>query len=342
VLATLRPGRVGYIPPLRQHGVDHRLLVASMDVGSQRFGYLVIAETSGRFGPLDEAVARRAARTVALERSRGRLEDDREWHAVEALTGSLIRGEHLEISARAQALGVALDVPRAVCLLAARDGDMPGDLALRHVAHLLTDKESPSAVLAAWSGSDVALIVGVPRDLPTRGAVAWVKARFRGALASLSPDRQLCVAISTIVDGPRDDARAHREAQQVLRCVREHLSDVSAGVLASDDLGVARLLLATAGREEAQRFAGDALGLLLNERSVKSEELLITLDSFLRHGRSVRDCASELGVHPNTVRYRLTSIERQTHLAVSTDDDAYMTAQIAMVVARLGGRLGCL
>ena len=35
-------------------------------------------------------------------------------------------------------------------------------------------------------------------------------------------------------------------------------------------------------------------------------------------------------MHPNTVRYRLTSIEKQTHLAVITDDSDYMAAQIAM------------
>jgi DNA-binding PucR family transcriptional regulator len=116
--------------------------------------------------------------------------------------------------------------------------------------------------------------------------------------------------------------------------MREHLSDAGPSVLAADDLGAARLMLASASREEAREFARDTFGPLL-ERTVKSEELLGTLETFLRRGRNVRECADELGVHPNTVRYRLTGIERLTGLSVTTDDSDYLTAQIAMTVVRL-------
>jgi DNA-binding PucR family transcriptional regulator len=44
-----------------------------------------------------------------------------------------------------------------------------------------------------------------------------------------------------------------------------------------------------------------------------------------------------LGVHRNTVRYRLGNIERMTRLAVTTDEDDYLTAQLAVHVLRLHG-----
>jgi DNA-binding PucR family transcriptional regulator len=53
----------------------------------------------------------------------------------------------------------------------------------------------------------------------------------------------------------------------------------------------------------------------------------------------VRRAAELLDVHPNTVRYRLANIERITGLAVTTDDHAYLTAQMALLVLRLSGRL---
>jgi sugar diacid utilization regulator len=338
-LESLHPGRVQYLQPLRQFGIDHRLLITPIDLNSERQGYVVVAETGGRFGPLDEAIVRRAAHNIALERSRSRLENDLEWHAVEAFTGSLVRGENQDIEARARSLGVDLEASRVVCLLTTRDASTPVRVTPQQVAQLLTDQDSPSAALACWSGTSIALILELPHDLDSRTALEWVTKRFADVLATLSPYGQLCAAISTVVHARGSDQRGHREAEQVLKCIRAHLSDASPGILTADDLGVARLLLASTHHEEAHQFACDALGSLLNEQKTKSEELLSTLESFLRLGRNVRACADELGVHPNTVRYRLTSIERQTQLSVTTDDSDYMTAQIAMTIVRLSGRL---
>ncbi|HVE23761.1 MAG TPA: helix-turn-helix domain-containing protein, partial [Sporichthya sp.] len=66
---------------------------------------------------------------------------------------------------------------------------------------------------------------------------------------------------------------------------------------------------------------------------------LVTLNAFLQCGRGVRRAADLLGVHPNTVRYRLANVEKLTGLQVTTDDDAYLTAQMAVLVLRLSGRL---
>jgi sugar diacid utilization regulator len=337
-LHDLRPGCPQYVQPLPGLGIGCRLLISAIGLGGQRQGYLVVAEVAGQFGQLDEVIARRAAHNIALDRFRIRLDQDMEWHAIEALVGSLIRGEHEEIEARSRSLGVDLTSRRVVCVVAARDGGTIARLSPRQVAHLLTDQESPSAALAAWSGADIALILEVPPRLDAAGAVGWVRNRLTAVLKTLSPDERLHAAISTIVDTVKDDHRAHREARQVLKCMREHLPDAGPSVLAADDIGVARLLLSSASREEARQFARDTFGPLLREHSGKYDELLATLDAFLRRGRNVRDCADELGVHPNTVRYRLSGIERLTGLALTTDDSDYLGAQIAMTVVRLADR----
>jgi sugar diacid utilization regulator len=337
VIQNLRPDRPQYIQPLPQLGICHRLLVSAIDLNRQRQGYLVVAEATGHFGQLDEVIVRRAAHNIALDRSHSLLDQDMEWQAIEALVGSLIRGEYHDIEARTRSLGVEIAGRRAVCLVTARDGSAMTRISPRQVAHLLTDREAPSAALAAWSASDIALILEVPKHLDNAGAIGWLRSRLSTVLKTVSPDERLCAAISTLIDSPSGDHRAYREAQQVLKCMREHLSDAGPSVLAADDLGAARLLLASASREEALQFARDTFGPLL-QSAVKSEELLITLESFLRQGRNVRESADELGVHPNTVRYRLASIERLTGLCVTTDDNDYLTAQIAMTVVRLSTR----
>lgn len=333
VVASLQCGSTGRIDAPG----GRSFLVAPIDVEAGRHGYVVVAgRTGARFGPLDEVIVRRAAHSIALERSRQGFEDENEWQAIEAFTGSLIRGEHVDLAERARSLGVRLDVPRTVCLLAARKaGDSVGRLTPQVVARLMTDRESPSAVLAAWSGTDIALVVEVPGALDDREAVNWVRTRLVETIDRLGPV-EFYGAVSGVVREPTQDVRAHREANQVLRCMREHLSDPAEVVLVAPELGAARMLLATAGYAEAQRMARDALGALL-EDTAKSAELLVTLDAFVRSGRNVRTCATRLGVHPNTVRYRLTNIEKKTGLSVTTDADDYLTAQLAALTMRLHG-----
>jgi DNA-binding PucR family transcriptional regulator len=124
----------------------------------------------------------------------------------------------------------------------------------------------------------------------------------------------------------------------VLNTMRKHLAVPGDQVLAVDDLGAGRLLLASTDAAEAWRFGVDALGPLLGEDE-RSRELLETLDAFLESGRSVRRAARLLGVHTNTVRYRMAGVEKLTGLDVATDSQSQLTAQLAILVLRLDGQL---
>jgi len=107
-------------------------------------------------------------------------------------------------------------------------------------------------------------------------------------------------------------------------------------VLSADDLGAGRLLLATSNPAEVERFAEDTLGPLLDGGDT---DLLKTLDVFFENGRSIRRAATALDVHENTIRYRLGRIEDALGLSVATGADAQLTAQLALLVLRLQGRI---
>jgi hypothetical protein len=53
----------------------------------------------------------------------------------------------------------------------------------------------------------------------------------------------------------------------------------------------------------------------------------------------VRCCAHALGVHENTVRYRLARVERLTGLCVCADASDQLTVQLGLLVLRLEDRL---
>jgi hypothetical protein len=54
---------------------------------------------------------------------------------------------------------------------------------------------------------------------------------------------------------------------------------------------------------------------------------------------SIRRCAACLGVHENTIRYRLARIEELTGLGVTHDPDAALGARLSLLVLMLQGRL---
>lgn len=339
LLSELRPGRPRVVGPYPKLGLAHRLMVAEIGNEGECWGYVVVAEPPGRFAALDVAIVRRAAHNIGLERSRARRESDIEWQTVEAFTGSLIRGEEVAVEERARALGINLNAARVVCLIGGRGGDALPDLTPRALARLMTATDAPSTVLATPSGNDIALVVEVPHEMSETDAVGWVRVQGELARAELPYAEPLYVAISTVVGRPGDDVAAHAQARQVLQAMRTHAQTTGDLVLAAGDLGAGRLLLASADQDEAQRFARETFGRLLDKPTSKHEELLHTLNAFLQTGRNVRRAAELVGVHPNTVRYRLTNIERMTGLAVTTDDDAYLAAQMALLVLRLSGRL---
>ncbi len=66
------------------------------------------------------------------------------------------------------------------------------------------------------------------------------------------------------------------------------------------------------------------------------EETLATLSAYLSAGSSLEATARTLFVHPNTVRYRLRSVEELTGLTPTNPRDA-LTLRLALVLGRLEG-----
>jgi DNA-binding PucR family transcriptional regulator len=66
-------------------------------------------------------------------------------------------------------------------------------------------------------------------------------------------------------------------------------------------------------------------------------DLLQTLRVFFDSSRSVRRSAERLGVHENTIRYRLARVEEHTGLAVASSSEDQLTMQLALLILRLIG-----
>lgn len=332
--------RGGVIGPFPGAGLAQRFLLVPVTMRQQSWGHLVVMEWGERFASLDLHVALRAATNIALELAAEQRAVEAEWDARASLAADLVRGNRdlRSLERRAEYLSIDLAAPRVLCLITT-DGEGGGRLPSgSEISRALEETSGERSVLAAGVAEGVVALLELDRGVSTLEAVASARADVERALARLGGEAQLTAAISTRCATSEDYVRAYGEAQQVMSCLRTFADDGPTGVLSADELGPGRLFLASTDRHEADRFARDALGALLDGED--TSELLRTLYVFFECARSVRRAAPTLGVHENTIRYRLARIEELTGLSVAADATDQLTAQLALLILRLGGLLG--
>ena len=101
------------------------------------------------------------------------------------------------------------------------------------------------------------------------------------------------------------------------------------------ELGTLRLVVNGDRADVALRFAEQCLGPLRRSDAASRGELVETLRAYLASGAQIRTTAKTLGVHENTVRYRLGRVEHVTGLDMRRFD-ALLAVQLAFQVDGLG------
>lgn len=313
-----------------------RMLAAPITVGNDAWGYLVVIEHGGWFNAHDRIVSRRAGTIVALEMSAERRAADAEMRAQETLARDLIVGtdDPASLLRRAHFHGLHLTAPHVVMLFATAERQKP--LAPNRVFKALQESHPERNPLVVGVEEGVAAVIELAGEGEADG-IEEAKAIAADALATLSAKGMASAAISGICDEATQYPSSFREAQQVSRCISVFCPPDSYRVLASADIGAARLLLSGTSKDDAERFARDTLGELLDPGL---EDLLATVQMFFATSRSVRRSAELLAVHENTIRYRLGRIHEITHLDVAADADDQLTLQLALLILRLVGRIG--
>lgn len=340
-ISGLKAKRPSVIGPIPSAGLPHRFMVTPVTLHDDNWGYLVITAQKTQFNALDTIVARRASTIIALELTAEQRAADAEVHSRGALARDLIYGTDgaVSLTKRANFHGMDLSRPHVVCLITrGREGRRRPPSARRLALALrATDPNLQSCVSSVTNG--VAAVVEVPDGASTRVMVASAKKRLAAAAEeSGSGGDCLSIAISTVCRNVDSFAAAFDEARQVSKCAAT-LSDDDAPILAADDLGAGRLLLATPDGEETKRFADETLGPLTDADDPAMVTLLATMGAFYTHARSIRQSAASLEVHENTIRYRLGRIEEVTGLDLASDADDQLAGQMALLVLRLQGRM---
>jgi DNA-binding PucR family transcriptional regulator len=310
------PSRPVVIQANPNAGLARRHVLMPVRRGEQTFAWLVVAEVPTRFVNGDLAIIERAAFHLASEYSVQRRVARASWNARAAL-------------ASAEYLGIRVDAARVLVYLMDSGEQLLNE---EDVADQLA-RELGVEVLGSRGSEGTILLVEAPDDVPPVTMVSRVKESLTAVMARLG--RPQAVAGVSSVTRPDGLRRAYRESREVALCV-DRFAGSATRIITVDDLGPARLFVANSDVNAVRRYVRDVLGALLDGRPGRAD-LLRTLQCFFDTGRSVRESASRLGIHENTVRLRLNKIYELTGLDVAANSNDQLSAQTALLVLRLEG-----
>jgi sugar diacid utilization regulator len=325
----------GIIGPLPEADLDDRYLVAPIVTRDEVWGSVVIVAHDRDFGALDSHIARRAATNVALEFVAERRAASAEWDARASLAGELVRRptDPTAVVRRAEYLGIDLHAPHILYLVAVRGEEVPPSPA--GVAGVFAAKAPGREVLSAPVAEGIVVIVGLEQRLAGSDPVAATREMAQDVAEEIGREQATLIAVGPCCSTIEGYARAYEEARQVMTCLETFAEGDGSVVLATDDLGPARLFLASSTPAEADRFVRDALGELVTSDDAALADVLQTLEVFFESSRSVRRAARRLGVHENTIRYRLSRIKQLTGLGIGSDSGDELTAHLALLILRM-------
>lgn len=345
-LRSLDGKRSQLIGPIRDANLNHRFLVTPILVRDAQWGSLVVQERRSKLDALDMLVSQFVASLIALELVAARRVEESEFDSRRALLTDLVKEgcDTNNLVVRARRLNLDLREPHALIALGTRDDHQERLPSAQKIVEALRLDAQLRCALAAEIDDVVVLAIPLGREKEASRVFGEVKRTVLRALAAVAPSTEVLAGVSSPCCGPEQYARGLFEAAQIVEALRAHWPPSnepgSVRLLANDDLGSARFLLASHSSRQLNRFLHDSLGRLLDTTQPSMVTLLTTLEAYLESGRSTGRTAAALGVHENTVRYRLARIDELAQLPVSTNSEAQVRAQLALVVLKARREVG--
>jgi sugar diacid utilization regulator/putative methionine-R-sulfoxide reductase with GAF domain len=319
------PPRIHLPAPLGQAGAREvrALDVVPVRAGSDVLGMLAVGVDEKT---VDSAGRRRAlehgSTVLALELSKERAAAEVERRlrgdlVEEVLAGALDADEAERVARQAERLGHRLPQRAWVIVLEPDDDETEAALGARgEVDRLdaalsgLIRSRMPGTLTIVRSASAVFLVPDeVAADLAT---IEKLAGQVLAAAAPVMKPGTGSVGIGNLANGVAELARSHVEARQALRLTRR--AGGRGRVASYRSLGAFRLLLEIQSPDALRRFVNELLGTLLEYAQSRDTPLLETLEALAAARWVRRAAARQLGIHINSMSYRVERIQTLTGL----------------------------
>ena len=317
-----RPARPIDLVPVRAGADVLGLLAVGLDARA--------ADSQGRVRALEHG-----STVLALEMSKERAAAEVERRlrgdlVEEMLAGGLEGDEAERIARQAERLGHRLPHRAWVVVLEPDDDETEaavltqGDRLDAALSGLIRSR-MPDALALVRTASAVFL---VPDEVaPDLAACEKLAGQILAAATPVMKPGTASVGIGNVANSVAELARSHVEARQALRLTRR--AGGRARVASYRSLGAFRLLLEVQSPEALRRFVEELLGPLLQYAQSRDTPLLETLEALSAKRWIRRAAARQLGIHINSMSYRVERIQSLTGLSLD-DPETRVAISIAL------------
>jgi purine catabolism regulator len=295
----------------RDQAAGPRWAAREIRAGNMHHGYVVGAESGSPFGDFTMVAVDQAAIVAALEVTRDLAVGAVERRFSSSALFELITGRESAFADTAtRGSGFGWDLAREVAVLVGRK-ESDADPATPPRQSRLADERAVEfwssavrghdrAAAAAGLGSELVAVIGADSDpMAVARAVQAEVAQFTAGRYS--------IGVSRSYPGPTGIPVAYEEARMALRL--GHRVSGAGAITAYGELGLFRLL-AQVTDDELGKFVDEVLGPLIRLAEPDRSEMLSTLEALVEHNMNMAETARHLHFHYNTMRYRLTKLER--------------------------------
>ena len=314
-------------------GID----VVPVRAGSDVLGLLAVGHASseaaapaGRVRALEHGSTVLA---VELSKERAAAEVERRLRGdlvEEVLAGGLEAEEAERVARQAERLGHRVPHRAWVLVLEPDDDETEAAIASRGdrldaALSGLIRSRMPDALVLVRSASAIFL---VPEEVaPDLAACEKLAGQILTAAAPVMKPGSASVGFGNLANSVAELARSHVEARQALRLTRR--AGGKGRVASYRSLGAFRLLLEVQSPEALRRFVDELLGPLLQYAQSRDTPLLETLEALSGQRWVRRAAARQLGIHINSMSYRVERIQSLTGLSLD-DPETRVAISIAL------------
>lgn len=324
------------VPQTLAIGLGRRHLMCRLIIDGMPSGYVGIVEVGRSLEHRDTKLAEHGATVLSLQILSERRQAEAEGQAREDYLSDLLQNtrDPERMVRRGPQFGIDLSEPH-VLVRFGLDGaghelsaSEARRLVVQGLAHVLGIPQPPAVSLPGV----VIVLLGLSRAESAPSAPEDLREQVNAVCSDLTPKLHIRTAvISGACRGIGDFPIAHRELREVEEIARSF--GWHGGALTVDELGLFRIVIGSGRVKEAVHFAHEVVRPL---REYDDGTLLETWRAFVASEGRVQSAANTLGVHENTVRYRLGKIRGITNRE-PTNLDSMLEARMAFQVLDLAG-----
>jgi len=321
-------GKAVRLPASPDVGLETPWIVAPIPGGHEVVGHAYVAESARSLDETDVMMLERGCISIGLQMLREQAAVQAQYRLRGDFVSELLSGGASSVEAvrtRSGYLGIDLRVPRSVLVIrsglqpsSSPDADLRGagpgsDSMLQEIVGRLLRHSFREDVLATKGQELIVLAKIGAKGEPDRADEAWRLANeFLAEIARWLPELEVLVGIGKCADDVSAYSWSYRQARIALQVAE--MSGKHQGAIRYEQLGIYGILFGSEDRDGLNAQMRGTIGALLDHDHVRQGSLTTTLDRYLENSCNLRATASDLGVHPNTVRHRLARAEEILHL----------------------------